>query len=146
MAAQPKYPEELRERAVKMAFEVREWEGKGRHGENRPHIPAVLVTGIVTKTGRKMRDRMRPSGLPGNVCRGHTGWRATGDTHCDSARLAHNPEVAGSNPAPATKLRGPFSNRGRASCVSFVNGFVNVARVHAASPGSPPTSRPGPRP
>lgn len=31
MAAQPKYPEELRERAVKMAFEVREREGKGRH-------------------------------------------------------------------------------------------------------------------
>ena len=31
MAAQPKYLEELRERAVKMAFEVRE--GKGRHGE-----------------------------------------------------------------------------------------------------------------
>jgi transposase len=32
MAAQRKYPEELRERAVKMAFEVREREGKG-HGE-----------------------------------------------------------------------------------------------------------------
>ena len=32
MAAQRKYPEELRERAVKMVFEVREREGKG-HGE-----------------------------------------------------------------------------------------------------------------
>src|SRR4029453_3065886 len=32
MAAQRKYPEELRERAVKMEFEVREREGKG-HGE-----------------------------------------------------------------------------------------------------------------
>jgi transposase len=30
MAAQRKYPEELRERAVKMVFEVREREGKGR--------------------------------------------------------------------------------------------------------------------
>ena len=30
MAAQRKYPEELRERAVKMLFEVREREGKGR--------------------------------------------------------------------------------------------------------------------
>ena len=29
MAAQRKYPEELRERAVKMVFEVREREGKG---------------------------------------------------------------------------------------------------------------------
>ena len=32
MAAQRKYPDELRERAVKMLFEVREREGKG-HGE-----------------------------------------------------------------------------------------------------------------
>ncbi len=33
----------------------------------------------------------------------------------DAARLAHNPEIAGSNPAPATKPKGPFSNRERAS-------------------------------
>ena len=32
MAAQKKYPDELRERAVRMLFEVREREGKG-HGE-----------------------------------------------------------------------------------------------------------------
>ena len=32
MAAQKKYPDELRERAVKMVFEVRERDGKG-HGE-----------------------------------------------------------------------------------------------------------------
>jgi len=32
MAAQRKYPDELRERAVRMLFEVREREGKG-HGE-----------------------------------------------------------------------------------------------------------------
>ena len=32
MAAQRKYPDELRERAVKMVFEVRERDGKG-HGE-----------------------------------------------------------------------------------------------------------------
>jgi len=32
MAAQPKCPEELRERAVKMVFEIRERDGKG-HGE-----------------------------------------------------------------------------------------------------------------
>jgi hypothetical protein len=32
MAAQKRYPDELRERAVKMLFEVREREGKG-HGE-----------------------------------------------------------------------------------------------------------------
>jgi len=33
----------------------------------------------------------------------------------DARRMAHNPEVAGSNPTPATKARGPFSNRERAS-------------------------------
>jgi hypothetical protein len=35
MAAQKKYPDELRERAVKMLFEVREREGRGR-GELAP--------------------------------------------------------------------------------------------------------------
>jgi hypothetical protein len=37
--------------------------------------------------------------------------------------MAHNPEVEGSNPSPATKARGPLSNRKRASCSSFVNRF-----------------------
>ena len=37
--------------------------------------------------------------------------------------MAHNPEVEGSNPSPATKARGPFSNRERASDASFVNRF-----------------------
>jgi hypothetical protein len=39
----------------------------------------------------------------------------------DVRRTAHNPEVEGSNPSPATKARGPFSNRERAFCMSFVN-------------------------
>jgi ParE toxin of type II toxin-antitoxin system, parDE len=34
-------------------------------------------------------------------------------------RMAHNPEVEGSNPSPATKARGPFSNRERAFCMWF---------------------------
>ena len=40
MPAQRKYPEELRERAVKMVFEVREREGKG-HGELARVAPAA---------------------------------------------------------------------------------------------------------
>ena len=38
----------------------------------------------------------------------------------DEGRLSHNPEVAGSNPAPATSFRrsGPFPGRERAFCVS----------------------------
>src|ERR1700747_2715886 len=41
--------------------------------------------------------------------------------------MAHNPEVEGSNPSPATKARGPFSNRERAFCLWFVRGFVHGA-------------------
>jgi hypothetical protein len=43
----------------------------------------------------------------------------------DARRMAHNPEVAGSNPAPATKVRGRFSNREPASGMWSVNGFVH---------------------
>jgi hypothetical protein len=35
----------------------------------------------------------------------------------DARRMAHNPEAGGSNPPPATKARGPFSNRERAFCI-----------------------------
>jgi hypothetical protein len=43
MAAQRKYPEELRERAVKMVFEIRERNGKG-HGELARGNPANLAS------------------------------------------------------------------------------------------------------
>jgi len=39
----------------------------------------------------------------------------------DARRMAHNPEVEGSNPSPATKARGPLSNRKRVSGARFVN-------------------------
>ena len=45
----------------------------------------------------------------------------------DVRRVAHNPEVAGSNPAPATKARGPFLNREMTFCMRSANGYVNVA-------------------
>ena len=51
------------------------------------------------------------------------------------ARWAHNPEVAGSNPAPATKARGPLSNRKRASRIWFVHGFAH-GRLLTSRPGS----------
>ena len=45
--------------------------------------------------------------------------RNAGDTG-DARRSAHNPEVAGSNPAPATSFRRsrPFPGRERAFCVT----------------------------
>jgi len=57
----------------------------------------------------------------------------------DRCRMAHNPEVAGSNPAPATKARGPLSNRKRASGPRFVNRLCNVALVRVASRVHAPT-------
>jgi transposase len=52
MTAQRKYPEELRERAVKMVLEVRERDGKG-HGEiarvgRRSYSASVSVLLLVT--------------------------------------------------------------------------------------------------
>ncbi len=45
----------------------------------------------------------------------------------DARRMARNPEVAGSNPAPAIKARGPFSNREGSSRMWFVNRSVHGA-------------------
>ena len=40
--------------------------------------------------------------------------------------MAHNPEVEGSNPSPATKARGAFSNREPVFCIWFVRGMRAV--------------------
>ena len=55
-----------------------------------------------------------PAEASRGMCDGGTGW--------DGDRLAHNPEVEGSNPAPATSFRRsrPFPSRERAFCVSDV--------------------------
>ena len=60
--------------------------------------------------------------------------RDTGDVG-DVRRMAHNPEVVGSNPAPATSFRrsGPFPGRERAFCVpSAVAKRVAETRLPAA--------------
>jgi hypothetical protein len=56
MAAQRKYPDELRERAVKMLFEVREREGKG-HGELARIVPAAPATCLLP--GRRLYHPVR---------------------------------------------------------------------------------------
>ena len=48
--------------------------------------------------------------------------------------MAHNPEVEGSNPSPATKAEGPFSNRERAFCMWFANGFVHGSSRFGSQP------------
>ncbi len=50
----------------------------------------------------------------------------------DVRRMAHNLEVEGSDPSPATKARGPFSNRERAFCMRSANGYGNVALTRVA--------------
>jgi len=68
-------------------------------------------------TDRAKRDgegsgRLCAVGLPRS-----TRWPETVHNGRDARRMAHNPEVEGSNPSPATKARGPFSNRERAFCL-----------------------------
>ena len=93
-----------------------------------------LRSQVIHQTGygaRRLTDLLtRPAGTgetkrdTGDAQRGlrlvsETRWNA-GDMG-DARRGAHNPEVAGSNPAPATKARGHFSNRERAFCMRFVH-------------------------
>jgi transposase len=52
MAAQKKYPDELRERAVKMLFEVREREGKG-HGELARVARQIVASGAPIRMFRR---------------------------------------------------------------------------------------------
>ena len=65
-----------------------------------------------------------PAEASRGMCDGGTGW--------DGDRLAHNPEVEGSNPAPATSFRRsrPFPSRERAFCVPS----AVVKRVVATAP------------
>jgi transposase-like protein len=58
MAAQKKYPDELRERAVKMLFEVREREGKGR-GELARVARQLGASGGAAVLGQARGNRRR---------------------------------------------------------------------------------------
>ena len=81
---------------------------------------AHRLTDLLTRpvgTGETMRDT--GDAQPGLRLVSETR-RDAGDGG-DVRRMAHNPEVEGSNPSPATKARGPFSNRERAFCLWFVN-------------------------
>jgi hypothetical protein len=67
MAARRKYPDEMRERAVKMLFEVREREGKGMGswpGSSPPRpLPACFQVGdciILSGSNRCSRGMRRP--------------------------------------------------------------------------------------
>jgi hypothetical protein len=78
------------------------------------------LTDLLTRlgeTGETMQDT--GDAQPGLCLVSETRHNA-GDTG-DVRRSAHNPEVEGSNPSPATKVRGPLSNRKRASDSRSVN-------------------------
>ena len=57
--------------------------------------------------------------------------------------MAHNPEVEGSNSSPATKARGPFSNREMAFRLWFVNRSVHGAVSARLRKGSAPVRKTG---
>ena len=83
MPAQRKYPEELRERAVKMVFEVRDQDGKGRgelarvarqlgvHPEalrtsvRQAEIDGGIRPGTTTEESRRMAELERETGISG---------------------------------------------------------------------------------
>jgi transposase len=69
MPAQRKYPEELRERAVKMVFEIRDQEGKG-HGE------IARVAGQLGVHREALRTWIRQAEIDGGARPGTT----TGDS------------------------------------------------------------------
>jgi hypothetical protein len=83
-----------------------------------------LCTDLCTRRGEtgwnggdaKSLGRRHGAGLPRSAQRPETARDSR-----DGRRMAHNPEVAGSNPAPATKARGPFSNREGAFRLWFMN-------------------------
>jgi len=90
-------------------------------GQSAHRLTDLLMrSGGTVETGRDTGDA-------------HQGLRLVSETRRnagdvgDGGRMAHNPEVEGSNPSPATKARGPFSNREGAFCMRFANGYVNLA-------------------
>jgi hypothetical protein len=71
----------------------------------KPDAPGQCETGETRKARKDLRPR---------VGRGqNSDWRLPETVETPVGRL-HNPEVGGSNPPPATRGKGPFSNRERA--------------------------------
>jgi len=89
----------------------------------------VTANGLANETDRDGRDDVGHRRRSARLCLVSEMRRDVGDAR----RSARNPEVEGSNPSPATKARGPLSNRKRAFCASFVNRLCNVALGQAVS-------------
>jgi len=91
------------------------------HGPETPVAALAacsVVNGFVNETWRNGRDGVRRGAMAGTGALLVTCEFGTREATGDRDRLAHNPEVAGSNPVPATSgngprrlLRGPFSCR-----------------------------------
>jgi hypothetical protein len=84
-------------------------------GDTFPHPCSSVCSRDAMDRGSGARRRETPRLPVQDGCR--TTW--TSGTSVDDGRLTHNPEVAGSNPAPATSFRRsrPFPSRERAFCV-----------------------------
>jgi hypothetical protein len=77
------------------------------------------------KWGRRWRSGTNTSRLSTEVSTVPGDGRDEGD----GRRVAHNPEVAGSNPAPATKVRGRFRTRNRPLACSLCTDADRLAVV-----------------
>jgi hypothetical protein len=90
-----------------------------RTKSRNPQLRHARLTDLLTRrcgteeTTREVGDSQRPDFLFSET-------RQNAGDRGDARRSAHNPEVAGSNPAPATNFRrsGPFPGREGAFCVT----------------------------
>jgi len=73
---------------------------------------SASANGFANETGRDGGDNARHRRRPARPSPGQRDARNAGDRG-DVRRSAHNPEVEGSNPSPATKARGRFRTRNR---------------------------------
>ena len=105
---------------------------RARREARNPQVTYRFVHGFVHETWRDAPRRGRRGGLTGTLAdRSARSARSleTARDDRDARRMAHNPEVEGSNPSPATKFAGqrPLPIMEGAFCVCRVHGIVHEA-------------------
>ena len=109
------------------------------HAGHRPYRLTDLLTRLVG-TGETTRDTGDAQRDLHPVSETHRNARDSGDVR----RMAHNPEVEGSNPSPATKFAGqrPLPIMEGAFCICRVHGIVHEVPERAAGTHADDADRP----
>ena len=112
-------------------WQPRKGRGWGAEGAGNCRSIACSVNRFVNRTPRdspRRGRRSRPSETDRACPPRSPHPRETARDARDTRRMAHNPEVEGSNPSPATKARSWFSNREPTSGLPRANGFAHGSR------------------